>query len=158
EGDVEPSRVAARLGVLLAAQPGGQQGLHGEQQAGQQDQDRDDDVERLARGGEQQDAAGRPAEGGDDTEADQPAALADVLLPEAGDAAEVAGPLCDGVRDVRVDGGQAEGDQGREEDQRPAAGDRVDPTGEEGDAGGDGQVEGGHDCRDYGGSRGAADR
>ena len=76
---------------------------------------------------------------------DDPGPLADVLLAEAEDATDVAGPLGDGVRDVRVDLRQAERDQRGEEDQRSAAGDGVDRAGDEGDARGDEEVDGGHD-------------
>ena len=76
-------------------------------------------------------------------------------VAESDDPAEVARPLGDGVGDVRRDRGQAQRDQGGEQDQRAAAGDRVDDPGHEGDAGRDEEVDGGHDRRAYGGGRGS---
>ena len=134
EGDVHPVGVAVDA-VLAVGQPPREERLDREQQAGKQYEHRDDEVEGRRRRGEQQDAAGRPAGERHHTEADEPPPLAGVLAAEAGDAAEIPGPLGDGVGHVGRDRRQTEGHQGREEDQRTAAGDRVDHPGDEGDAG-----------------------
>jgi hypothetical protein len=105
--------------------------LHGQQQAGRQHQERHHHVERALRGGQQQHAAGHRAGGGDRAERDQPGPLAGQLAAEAVHAAEVAGPQRDGVRHVRGEGAVADGDQRREQQQRPAAGDRVHRAGDQ---------------------------
>jgi hypothetical protein len=117
QGSVQPRGIAAEVVVPGALQASRDQRLHREQQAREKDQHRDDDVERLRRRGQQQHAARRPTEDADGAEAQEPAALPDVLRAEADDAPEIAGPLGDGVGDVRRDGRQAQRHERGEEDQ-----------------------------------------
>src|SRR4051795_699718 len=88
---VEPGGVAGVVAVLTLLEPPGDHRLEGQQDAGEEHQDRDDGVEGLAGRGQQQHRAGRAAEHRHDREADRACALPGVPPAEADPPADVAG-------------------------------------------------------------------
>ena len=100
--------------------------LDGHQEHGEEDQDRNDLVERALRQAQQQDAAGQAPQPTDDREPHDAISLAGQFAPVADGPAQRSQHQPDGVGDVRDQRRVAEGQQGGKGDQRAGADDGVD--------------------------------